>query len=75
MAECHSIEPVVDVVDETFSRAQVAQGMTWTPVIYFNDGRVLKIEGRWPHDKAVAIAEQGAYHLDGVESFGAQRAK
>ncbi len=73
MAECHSIEPVVDVIGETVSRAQVAQGATWTPVIYFNNGRVLKIEGRWPHDRAMGIAEQEACQLEGVESFGAQR--
>lgn len=47
----------------------------WSPVIYFNDGQVLKLEGCWPHGKAMAIAEQEAYHLNGVESIGAQRAK
>lgn len=45
----------------------------WAPVIYFIDGRVMKIEGCWPHDKAMAMAEQAACHLDGAESYGAQR--
>lgn len=50
-------------------------GPTWTPVIYFAGGRVLKLKGRLPHDKAMAIAEQEALQLDDAESFGAQRAR
>lgn len=42
----------------------------WVPVIYFSDGRVVKIEGSWSYDEA--MAEQAACHMDGAESFGAQ---
>lgn len=44
----------------------------WVPVIYFSDGRVVKIEGSWSYDEAMAMAEQAACHMDGAESFGAQ---
>ena len=63
MAECHSIERAGDVIGAA----------TWTPVIYFADGRVKHLDRALSHAAAMLAAERESEQLEKVESFGAQR--
>lgn len=70
MASSHSIQR--KTVPTTPAR-DTASGPTWTPVVYFSDGRVKRFPGGLSHSEALSAAASECSALDDAESFAAQR--